>query len=353
MTQPQLSVVIIFHNAEATLQRTLDSLAMQDFESVEYLFVNDGSNDRSVELIRNYLAINPHFKGTHRLINSEMHRGSAHATMLGITNASGRYIMRVDADDTINPDTFSSLINKAIEESADVVMSDMIVCTPSRCKTLHLSPKLTSLNDMPLDTLHFSLCNKIIRRSLLIDNEIMPFEGVNCWEDLGIVARVMALKPKFAIVDKPLYCYHINPSSPSLSRTDNNQILEDHLLTALMLEQWFLDAKLAGEYTTFLNHLKFCAKIKMLRGRDKDVSRWKATFSEVNSRILSLRHISLYYRLLFAVVAWLPMGITQWIADCCDIFYPKNVVKPKSPMANSKSLDIPQDAAGATRANNR
>ena len=56
---------------------------------------------------------------------------------------------------------------------------------------------------MPLDTLHCSLWNKIIRRSVIVDNGIRFFEGVNCWEDLGLWFRVAVATRRIVIYNRP------------------------------------------------------------------------------------------------------------------------------------------------------
>lgn len=321
--RPDISLIVIFHNAEATIQRTLQSLAAQTLTSVEYLFIDDGSNDLSVNVLQSFVAINPDFAGRHRLIRSEMRRGSAHATRLGIENAKGSFIMRCDADDYLEPTALADMLAVATDQQSDIVIAPYIEEAPGRKRivSFHRHRRPASLNDFAIDTLHFSLCNKLLRRSLLSADNILPFDGIDCWEDLGVVSRAMTRQPKIGFVEKPLYHYVRHPQAPSLSRSNRGRILDDHLRMALLIEQWMTDRNLTEQFTPFLNHLKFCAKVKMMRGRDKDVDRWKKTFPEVNSRILSLRHIPLIYRLLFKTVAIMPTAITQWIADRIAPFY--------------------------------
>lgn len=193
---------------------------------------------------------------------------------------------------------------------------------------------------MPVDTLNFSLCNKLLRRKMLDDNGIAPYDGLDCWEDLGVVSRVMSLKPSVGFTDIPVYHYVKNPASASLSRSSRGRLLEDHLAIALLVEQWMVEHDMQEEYDAFLNNLKFCAKVKMLRGRDKDVRRWLKTFPEVNSHIMELHNISLHWRLLFTAVAKLPAGFTQWVADLFDIFYPR-----EKAVAPTRQSDTSRDEA--------
>lgn len=333
---PDISLIIVFHNAETTIERTLHSLAAQTLHAVEYIFVDDGSTDRTVAIIRDFVALNPEFHGRHCLVTSAIRRGSAHATALGFANATGEYVMRCDADDYLEPDALQLLLDATGGKTHDIVMAPYYKETGRKTSTIRFNRRPASLNDMPVNTLNFALWNKLLRRRLLDDNGIEPFDGIDRWEDLGVVSRVMALKPSVGFVDKPVYHYVVNPSAVSLSRSGRGRLLEDHLMTALLVEQWIVDHGLHNEYAEFLDRLKFCAKVKMMRGRDKDVQRWKKTFPEVNSRIMRLRHIGLLWRLLFTAVAILPAGLTQWIADRCDIFYKTSHATPEK-----RQSDIP------------
>lgn len=318
---PDISLIVVFHNAETTIERTLRSLSRQSLTSVEYIFVNDGSTDRTVEVIQDFVALNPEFAGRHRLVSSAVRRGSAHATVLGFAHATGEYVMRCDADDYLDRDALKIMLKASDSRRHDVVIAPYYAEEGKKTRIIDFDHRPGSLNDMRVDTLGFSLCNKLLRRKLLDDNNIVPYDGLDCWEDLGVVSRVMSLKPSVGFTDTPVYHYVTDAASASLSRSPRGRLLEDHLAIALLVEQWMVEHNMQKEYEPFLDHLKFCAKVKMLRGRDKNVRRWLKTFPEVNRRIMRLRHIGLHWRLLFTAVATLPAGLTQWLADFCTLFY--------------------------------
>lgn len=321
---PAISVIVVFHNAETTIERTLRSLAGQTFDDVEYIFVNDGSTDRSVELLEDFVALHPEFTGRHTLISEPLRRGVAHGSALGYAQAAGEYVMRCDADDYLEPDALEVMYKATEGGLADCVAAPYFHDTGHMVRTVGYGRHYPqSLNDMPVDTLNFSLWNKLLRRRMLDDNGIEVYDGVDCWEDLGVVARFMALRPVMRFVDRPLYHYMVVKGGASLSRSNPDRLLENHLMIALLLEQWFERQGLHNEYDEFLTRLKFCAKVKLLRGRDKDVRRWKDTFPEVNSRIMGIRHVAWWWKLMFALVAALPARFSQWIADRCDVFYAK------------------------------
>lgn len=316
-----ISVIVVFHNAASTISRTLESLAVQTPTCVEYIFVDDGSDDGSAEIVRQFFIAHPEFGTKSRLIINPECSGSANATAKGFSSACGEYVMRCDADDYLMADALQLMLDATDNGRCDVVIAPYIEVSPESERVVQYVTKPASLNDMYMDTLNFALWNKLLRRSLLVDNGIEPYEGLNCWEDLGVVSRVMALHPNVGFVGRPIYNYVRDPQRKTLTRSNRKRILHDHLAVCQRVEEWLKDRGQAEEFDEFLTHLKFCAKVKMLRGRGKDVARWKSTYPEVNNRIMRLRHVAIYWRLMFAAVAILPTKISQLLADSLDVFY--------------------------------
>ena len=315
---PSVSLIVCFHNAESTLERTLRSLNGQTFDDVEFIFIDDGSTDRSVDVLRTFLALNPSFADRHKLIRT-IKLGTAHATQLGLEHSTGRYVMRCDADDYLDPDMLETMFRKAENDSADIGICEFAIETETGTRRWGFDYHPDGLNDCAIDTLHFSLCNKLVSRKLLVENNLRPFEGIDCWEDLGIISRAIVLSRRTAFVDRPLY--HYVQTRRSLSRSHKNRLLSDHLKMALLLEDWFIHNTPPGSYDEFLQHIKFAAKVKMLRAPDRDVYQWKHTFPEINRSIMGLRHVALRHRLLFTAVNLLPTRLTQAVSDIFDRFF--------------------------------
>lgn len=331
MSAPAISVIVVFHNAETTIERTLRSIARQSMTDVEYIFVDDGSTDRTVEIIRDFMALYPDMSGRHLLISGTVRRGLAHGSATGYAHAGGEYVMRCDADDYLSPDALNVLWDASGHGVFDAVFAPYIrECGDKSC-VVGFRRKPMSLNDMPIDTLHFSLCTKLLRRSILVDNGIVAFDGIDCWEDLGVVSRFMMTSPKINVIDTPVYHYVASPGGRTLSSSVNERLLREHLMMALLVEKWFVEHGAEEKYAEFLNHLKFIAKVRFMRGRDKNAAKWKNTFPEVNGVIMTLRHVGIVWRLLFKSISILPAALVQRVADMCDVFYPRS--RAEAPVA--------------------
>lgn len=315
-----ISVIMPFHNSESTIGAAIESLLAQDVaEECEFIFVNDGSNDRSVEVLNFYFALHRGFEKRSRLLSYPFRQGVAAAMAIALDNAQGEYIARIDSDDAFEPGALAALLSCAREADADIAIGGIVQCTPGK-KSRRLKIKYTDgcLNAMPMTTRYFSLWNKLIRRRLLISNGIMPVGGIDCWEDVGITARAFAVAGNTCFTPKPVYRYTVDPSKRSLSRAPRDLVLRQRLMCALLLEKWFLGKGLEQKYAPFLLNMKFHAKIKLLRGRDCDVRKWRETYPEVNASIMSITQLSLPMRIAFRLADILPVKIVRAICRLLD-----------------------------------
>ena len=95
----KVSIVIPIYNSEKYLQTCLDSILAQTLKEIEIIAVNDGSKDRSREIIEEY---QKRYPSTIHVINKE-NGGMSDARNKGVEKATGEYISFVDSDDYIEP----------------------------------------------------------------------------------------------------------------------------------------------------------------------------------------------------------------------------------------------------------
>jgi glycosyltransferase involved in cell wall biosynthesis len=105
-----ISVVTISYNAENTIERTIKSVLNQEYETIEYIVVDGGSSDNTLNIIKKY-------KDSITTFISERDNGISDALNKGIKLSTGEFILFVNADDWLNPDT---ILNAAKEINPDV-----------------------------------------------------------------------------------------------------------------------------------------------------------------------------------------------------------------------------------------
>ena len=98
----RFSVITITYNAEAVLQRTLDSVLQQTYEGVEHIIIDGASTDRTLQMAEDYKAANDNGQSPkpHKvIIHSEPDQGIYDAMNKGLTQASGDYVLIMNAGD--------------------------------------------------------------------------------------------------------------------------------------------------------------------------------------------------------------------------------------------------------------
>ena len=125
MNKPEVSVIIPVYKVEDYIGRCCRGLFSQTLESIEYIFIDDCSPDRSVSVIEDALSDFPSRKPQVRLLRTERNSGQAAVRALGIREATGEYVIHCDSDDWPEPSMYGKLYSKAKEEDADIVICDM------------------------------------------------------------------------------------------------------------------------------------------------------------------------------------------------------------------------------------
>lgn len=127
MRQDMISVIIPVHNAEKFIKDTIDCVRAQSYKDWELLLVEDGSTDRTMDLMTDYLkeVNDERIRLTVRGITSEEERtfGAARARNLGISLAKGRYIAYLDADDRWREDKLERELAFLEEKQAGFVFT--------------------------------------------------------------------------------------------------------------------------------------------------------------------------------------------------------------------------------------
>lgn len=106
MNNPLVSVIVPVYNSEKFLKRTIDSIASQTYRNLEIILVNDGSTDSSLEICKSSL-----LNDSRIVIIDKENNGASEARKDGIRRATGRWVMFVDSDDTIEPNTIEQLLS--------------------------------------------------------------------------------------------------------------------------------------------------------------------------------------------------------------------------------------------------
>lgn len=204
---PKISVVIPVYNVEAYLPQCIDSVLAQNFEDYEVILVNDGSTDGSLAIAQQYERTNEKVK----LISQE-NKGLGGARNTGIQHASGEFICFIDSDDTIAPDTLATAADTIDRLNCDIAIFDIEYVDEggaALATQAGLDEKMEVFDLVSHRSVLFcpsSACNKIFRRTLFTENQILFPERV-WFEDIRTITKLYPHASKMCYIPKPFYKY--------------------------------------------------------------------------------------------------------------------------------------------------
>ncbi len=114
---PLVSVIIPIYNAEIYLEEALCSAINQSYKNLEIICVNDGSSDNSLSIIQRYALKDSRIKNI-----SQRNQGAGVARNRGIDEAQGQYILFFDADDFLNKNMISTLVDAACNNDSEIII---------------------------------------------------------------------------------------------------------------------------------------------------------------------------------------------------------------------------------------
>lgn len=218
-----ISVVMSVYNGELYLDKAIQSILTQTYKDFEFIIINDGSIDKSLEIIEKYMS-----KDERIVLISRENKGLIVSLNEGIEKAKGKYIARMDADDISLPERFEEQV-KFMEDNPDIgICGTWVEVFGKNMKNTVW--KLSCSNKRLKAELLFSSCfahpSVMIKKRLFIDNNLfydnffLHVEDFELWSKLSFVTN-------FATINKILIKYRIvNTSVTRVADKDNEQRYE-------------------------------------------------------------------------------------------------------------------------------
>ncbi|MBU1667540.1 glycosyltransferase [bacterium] len=166
---PTISVVMPVYNAENYLDEAIQSILNQTYKDFEFIIINDGSTDKSLEIIEKYKNIDIRIT----LINRE-NRGLIASLNEGVEKAEGKYIARMDADDISLPERFEKQIELMEKDTLDICGCHYFMINENNeyIDTALVPLKHASFMNYLSITTPFAHPSVMIRRNFIIKNNL-------------------------------------------------------------------------------------------------------------------------------------------------------------------------------------
>lgn len=237
------SIIVPIYNVEGYMRKCIDSILEQSYKNFELILINDGSSDSSGEICDEYTMKDKRVRVIH-----QKNGGASSARNNGLKNATGKYIYFIDSDDYLAH-------NEVFEKAHNIILKnknvDIIKLKQKAFKDgtndfykVYKYKDITAINGLngveamlklcETDQMVVSVYSYIIKREIIIDNEIYFIEGMYS-EDINWVPRVFIVADEVNTIDDFAYCRRQNRPGQVTFKAN----LKRDLDCAKIVDDWF------------------------------------------------------------------------------------------------------------------
>ena len=286
----KVSLLVPVYGVEPFIKRCIESLFEQTYENLEYIFVDDCTLDRSIDVIRQTLVFYPQREKQVKIIRHDKNRGLAAARNTAVKHATGAYLMHVDSDDFLERDAVEQMLVKAIERSADIVICDsyLVYETERRCHFLSIPEnKQDYIKNLLYKSVPPSIWGKLFSSAFYKASGVLSVEGLNHGEDYATLPRLIYYARIIVKIDVPLYNY-VQYNSAAYTKNITEKSIRSMVWAEEILSDFFHDV--AGTvYEKDLEIAKFRTKLALFKMGNRKI------YESVNSLYPELNRIAVKY----------------------------------------------------------
>lgn len=227
----KVSVIVPIYNNEFSLKKCLESIAMQTLKEIQIILVNDGSEDSSGDICDEYEKKDNRIEVYH---NSN--QGVSEARNFGIKKAKGKYIMFVDADDTVD-----NLMLEVLYDMTVTIDTDLVICGHRSVYinqgrnnvVLHQPPNFDGSTNKFLERIEDYLnsesvqgpCGKLFKTSIIKNHKVTFPLDYSFGEDTLFVYNYLSFTKRICATSMIFYSYYKLNNNSLSSKPRNDKIL--------------------------------------------------------------------------------------------------------------------------------
>ena len=238
---PKVSVIIPVYNSEKYISECLDSVLNQTFKDIEIICIDDGSTDKSFNILNRY-----NIKEKRITLLTQKNLGQSVARNKALEIAQGEYIYFLDSDDYIEPNLIEECIKKLDETQAGLICFNTEVVGDTSSRLFKRAEKyallkfsgLLTLTGEVRDTLNVYLWNKMFRNDI-IQKYKLRFPQNLCYEDISFSKSYFLMVDKIYMDMRRFYHYRIHENSIMTTTYKTKYVLEK--LKSGMYEDFLTD----------------------------------------------------------------------------------------------------------------
>lgn len=305
----KISVIIPVFGIEKYIARCAETLFLQTFkDDVEYIFVDDCSKDKSIDILKDIIAKYPERACQTKVLHHEKNMGLPSARNTGLVHATGEYIIHIDGDDFVEPKMLEDMYHEAVKNDADIVWSDIYLTYEDNERYLsqpNYSTPVQALYGILRGEMKYNVWNKLVRRELYSENNIQFPAGLGMGEDMTMI-KLFCHAKTIANISKAYYHY-VKINTQAFSQTYSDKHLKELQQNVADLSD-YLGKRLGENYTELISYFKLEVKFPFLISDKKEKYKvWQDWFRDANAYVWKNPSISFRRKLLQGMAS-----LNQW-----------------------------------------
>ena len=236
--QPKVSILVPVYGVERYIERCTESLMEQTYEDIEYIFVDDATPDRSIEILEDVVARYPKRRSQVRILQHKNNKGISAARNTAVAVAVGMYMLHVDSDDYIAKEAIEKLVYAAQTSKADIVIFDTIELRKDGEVLLkaEYENRETYIKGLLQHTNRCAHWNKFYRTDFYKHTGIQSVENVRLGEDYAVTPRLVHQAKKISVLHEGLYYYETRNQSSYVHNLNRAAIESQHLADRVLVD---------------------------------------------------------------------------------------------------------------------
>ena len=294
-----ITIIIPIYGVEKYIERCATSLFEQTLNNIEYIFVDDATPDKSIEILTNVLERYPQRKPQVTIIRHARNQGLPAARNTGLAAATGEYVFHCDSDDYLEKDALERMLIIAENTDSDIVWCDYYLSFSSNERIMtqpYYSNSQEAIKGMLSGCMKYNVWNKLAKRRLYMDNSISFPAGHSMGEDMTMI-KLFAHAKKVAYLNAPLYHY-IRLNTDAMTQSYSERKIADIEFNVTQTLDYLLK-NCNFDLTQELAFFKLSTKLPLLIS-DKmcNYRIWNELYPETNKYILKNKKQSVRIRVL-------------------------------------------------------
>lgn len=315
---PAVSVIVLVYKVERYIEQCARTLFGQTLRDVEFIFVDDCSPDRSMDILEQVLEDYPERRSQVRILRNEKNNGQAYSRRRGIEVSTGRYTIHCDSDDWLELNMLERMYLEA--ESYD---ADAVVCAwyrddnpePTKYNRAGVNLRDYILDDMIIVGEMQSLWRYLVKREVYSRGVEFPLH--NQGEDHTLLVQLAYHSNSIYCVNTPLYHWRYNENSithsPSVKAVLNR--FDGACANARQVERFLEGKGEKGRFSSRLTALKlYCMfYLRPLLREGEAIAEWRSAFPEIKGKVLFNNHIKFVHKVEYLMVRCCPAALVKMV----------------------------------------